>query len=423
MKQNAGFVGFDGTECKRAIPAIHQVKEAQGIKGDLNVLLRGPHARAKSMLNKFTRMCKVRAFLTDEKDRAAWEEVGARIEGGYDQFFEESDLIVIGTPEGQELPHVEASIAHNCNMMLMGGAHRGDILKGLSEKDIVITEKIREDLGREFFFGQENYDRFLRAAPKLVQCTSCNTTALCRAVLAARPLGLRAVLGNLDRRSGDPQNVVKVSPNAIQFGGWVGHQGIDAATVFKDVKFSIRASKVPITMPHVHQLNLVFDGVTKPEMLLMQLSKARRVVVVPYDDAGKKHDWTGEILEAFASGLERPLCPEIFELLFSDAIIPFKLGDYTIMQIVMLVEQISISVTNDAEAYLRFCKFSADRVHADVDRALGVVHGVWPDKLALPAFDPVIYFCVRGTMPTLIPDLPRRNKGPFRWRTHSIVAT
>jgi len=120
MKLNAGFVGFDGTESKRAIPAIHQVKEAEGIAGDMNVLLRSPHARAKSMLSKFTRLCDVRAFLTDEKDRAAWVKVGARIEGSYDDFFEESDVIVVGTPEGQELPYVEASIDHDCNTMLLG---------------------------------------------------------------------------------------------------------------------------------------------------------------------------------------------------------------------------------------------------------------------------------------------------------------
>lgn len=382
MKLNVGFIGFDGTESKRAIPAIHQVKEAEGIEGDLNVLLRTPHARAKSMLDKFTRICDVRAFLTDEKDRAGWEKVGIRIEGRNDDFFEESDLIVVGTPEGQELPYVEESIAHDCNAVLMGGAHRGEILNGLNEKKVEIPEKIKDDLGREFFFGLENYERFQKAAPKLVQCTSCNTTALCRAVLAAKPLGLRAVLGNLDRRSGDPHNIVKVSPNAIQFGNGVGHQGKDAGTVFKDVKFSVRASKVPITMPHVHQLNLVFEGEQKPEMLLDRLSNTRRVVVVPYDDAGRKHDWTSEILEAFISGFERPISPEIFELLFSDAIIPFTLGDYTIMQTVMLVEQMSLPVPNYAEAYLLFCGFPADRVHSSVDRALGVVHGMWPDGLS-----------------------------------------
>ncbi len=382
MKLNVGFVGFDGTESKRAIPAIHQVKEAEGLEGDLNVLLRTTHARAKSMLSKFTRMYSVRAFLTDEKDRAGWERVGARIEGNNDDFFEESDLIVVGTPEGQELPYVEASIAHECNTLLMGGAHRGEILNGLDEKKVEISDKIKEDLGREFFFGLENYERFQKAAPKLIQCTSCNTTALCRAVLAVRPLGLRAVLGNLDRRSGDPHNIVKVSPNAIQFGSGVGHQGKDAGTVFKDVKFSVRASKVPITMPHVHQLNLVFDGEQEPEMLLESLSNTRRVVVVPYNDTGRKHDWTSEILEAFVSAFERPISPEIFELLFSDAIIPFKLGDYTIMQTVMLVEQMSLPVPNYAEAYLLFCGFPVDRVHSSVDRALGVVHGVWPDKLS-----------------------------------------
>jgi hypothetical protein len=36
MKLKAGFVGFDGTESKRAIPAIYQVKEAEGIAGDMN---------------------------------------------------------------------------------------------------------------------------------------------------------------------------------------------------------------------------------------------------------------------------------------------------------------------------------------------------------------------------------------------------
>jgi len=382
MKLNAGFVGFDGTESKRAIPAIHQVKEAEGIAGDMNVLLRSPHARAKSMLNKFIRLCDVRAFLTDEKDRAAWERVGARIEGSYDNFFEESDVIVVGTPEGQELPYVEASMAHDCNTVLLGGAHRGEILNDLVKKNVEISEKTREDLAREFFFGLGNYDRFLKAAPKLIQCTSCNTTGLCRTVLAAKPLGLRAVLGNLDRRSGDPHNIVKLSPNAIQFGSGVGHQGTDAGTIFKDVKFSVRASKVPTTMPHVHQLNLVFDKKLTPDMLLEQLSKTRRVVAVPYEDIGKKHDWTSEILEAFVSGFERPISPEIFELLFSDAIIPFELGDYTILQTVMLVEQMSLPVPNYVEAYLLFCGFPADRVHSSVDKALGVVHGMWPDKLS-----------------------------------------
>jgi glyceraldehyde-3-phosphate dehydrogenase (NAD(P)) len=371
-----------GQESKRAIPAIHQVKEAEGIAGDMNVLLRSPHARAKSMLTKFTRLCDVRAFLTDEKDRAAWEKVGAGIDGSYDDFFEESDVIVVGTPEGQELPYVEASIAHDCNTMLLGGAHREEILSDLVKKKVETPDKIREDLAREFFFGLGNYDRFLKAAPKLIQCTSCNTTGLCRTVLAAKPLGLRAVLGNLDRRSGDPHNIVKLSPNAIQFGSGVGHQGTDAGTVFKDVKFSVRASKVPTTMPHVHQLNLVFDKKPTPDMLLEQLSKTRRVVAIPYEDIGKKHDWTSEILEAFVSGFERPISPEIFELLFSDAITPFELGDYTILQTVMFVEQMSLPVPNYVEAYLLFCGFPADRVHSSVDKALGVVHGVWPDKLS-----------------------------------------
>ncbi len=382
MKLNVGFVGFDGTESKRAIPAIHQVKESEGIAGEINVLLRTPHSRAKSMLRKFIRMCNIRAFLTDDKDRSGWETSGARIEGDYDDFFEESDLVVVGTPAGQELPYVEACISHDRYTMLMGGAHRGEMLNDFEAKKVELSERLRADLTREFFFGLENYEPFQKSSPKLVQCTSCNTTAICRAVVAAKPLGLRAVLGNLDRRSGDPHNVVKISPNAIQFGSSIGHQGKDAGTIFKDVKFSVRASKVPTTMPHVHQLNMIFDGEVTPAQLIENLSKTREVVIIPYEDSGKKHDWTSEILEAFVSSFERPISPEIFELLCPDAIIPFALGDYTIMQTILLVEQMSLPVPNYVEAFLMFCGFPVDKVHSSVDRALGVVHGVWPDNMS-----------------------------------------
>ncbi len=163
MKLSAGFVGFDGTESKRATPAISQVKKAEGIDGELNVLLRSPHASAKSMLQKFIRLYDVRAFLTDEKDRAGWEKAGAKIEGGYDDFFEKSDLIVVGTPGEHETPYVEAGIAHDCSLMLMGGANRPQILQELEKKGIDVPDKIREDLAREFFFGLENYKVFLKA--------------------------------------------------------------------------------------------------------------------------------------------------------------------------------------------------------------------------------------------------------------------
>ncbi len=62
-------------------------------------------------------------------------------------------------------------------------------------------------------------------------------------------------------------------------------------------------------MPHVHHLNLVFEGKPSAQMLLEQLSKTRRVVVMPYEDAGKKHDWTSEILEAFILALKGRLAP------------------------------------------------------------------------------------------------------------------
>jgi len=383
LKSNAGFVGFDGTENKRTLLALQQVKKAAGIEGDLNVLLRKPHGRALSIVSKFNRMFGVKAFVSDIANKEKWETAGVKIEGGYDDFFAASDFVMVGTPGDEELPYVEAGLTHGCFVSLMGGADRPDLLKGLAEGGKVkITDELKADFAREFFFGLENYEMFQKAKPKLVQCTSCNTTGLSRLALAARPLGLTAVLGNIDRRHGDPHTVVKASPSAIQFGKGIGHQGTDAGTVFEEVKFAVRASKVPTTVPHTNFLNLVFKGDVAPSQLAEQFAKTREVVVMPYQDEGKKHDWTSEILEAFLSGVERPISPEIFELIVSDAIIPFKLGDYTILQTVSMVEQMSIAVPNHVESYLLSAGYPAADVHAVLDKSLGVMHGIWPDKLS-----------------------------------------
>ena len=383
MKCNAGFVGFDGTENKRTLLATAEVKKAAGIDGDLNVLLRKPHGRARSIMAKFNRLYGVKAYLSDMSLKDKWQAAGVKIEGGYDDFFSSSDFIMVGTPGDQELPYVEAGLANDCFVSLMGGADRPELLKGLEEnKKVKITEELKADFAREFFFGLENYQMFSKARPKLVQCTSCNTTGLSRLALAARPLGLTAVLGNIDRRHGDPHTVVKASPSAVQFGKGAGHQGTDAGTIFEEVNFSIRASKVPTTVPHTNFLNLVFKGDVTAAQLVEQYAKTREVVVMPYQDEGKKHEWTSEILEAFLSSTERPISPEIFELIVSDAIIPFKLGDYTILQTVSMVEQMSIAVPNHVESYLLSAGYPADNVHSRVDKTLGIVHGIWPDKLS-----------------------------------------
>jgi len=383
LKMNAGFVGFDGTENKRTILALDAVKKAAGIDGELNVLLRRPHGRAKNTLNKLVRICNVKAYVSDDEDKAKWANAGFQIEGGFDDFFESSDFIMIGTPGKQETPYVEAGISNDCFVSMMGGAKRPAILDDLKKNGLEISDKLQEDFSREFFFGLENYEMFLNAKPQVVQCTSCNTTGICRASLAARPLGLKTILGNIDRRHGDPHTVVRASPSAMDIGKGVGHQGTDAGTVFEEVSYSIRASKAPTTVPHTSFLEFVFEGDPTPDDFIESLAKTREVVVMPYDEEGRTHEWTSEILEAFLSGFERPISPEIYELIVSDSIIPVKLGDYTIMQVAMLVEQMSIAVPNHVESYLLSAGYPVDKVHSTVDEALTCVHGIWPDQLSV----------------------------------------
>jgi glyceraldehyde-3-phosphate dehydrogenase (NAD(P)) len=58
------------------------------------------------------------------------------------------------------------------------------------------------------------------------------------------------------------------------------------------------------------------------------------------------------------------------------------MGDYTILQTVSMVEQMSIAVPNHVESYLLSAGYSADTIHSTVDKALGIMHGIWPDKLS-----------------------------------------
>jgi glyceraldehyde-3-phosphate dehydrogenase (NAD(P)) len=211
LKSNAGFVGFDGTENKRTILALAQIKKAAGIDGDLNVLLRKPHGRALSIVSKFNRLFGVNAYVSDNATREKWESLGVKIEGGYEDFFAASNFLMVGTPGDEEFPYVEAGLSHGCFVSLMGGADRPELQKGLAESGkIKISDELKADFAREFFFGLENYEMFQKAKPRLVQCTSCNTTGLSRLALAARPLGLTAVLGNIDRRHGDPLGVLSL---------------------------------------------------------------------------------------------------------------------------------------------------------------------------------------------------------------------
>jgi hypothetical protein len=51
------------------------------------------------------------------------------------------------------------------------------------------------------------------------------------------------------------------------------------------------------------------------------------------------------------------------------------------MQTVMMVEQMSLRISNYVESFLLFCGYPADTVHGAFDKALGIVWGLLPDRL------------------------------------------
>ncbi len=160
---NAGFVGFDGTENNRTILALQQVKKAAGIQGDLNVLLRRPHGRARSVVAKFNRMFGVKALVSDKADKEKWEKAGVKIEGGYIDFFEASDFVMVRTPHDEELPYCEAKSEYCVIMPSRSGKDRPEILKGSEESRKVRTScDMRVNFFREFFYCLESYEASLK---------------------------------------------------------------------------------------------------------------------------------------------------------------------------------------------------------------------------------------------------------------------
>ncbi|MBN2095458.1 MAG: glyceraldehyde-3-phosphate dehydrogenase [Candidatus Aenigmarchaeota archaeon] len=383
MTSNFGFVGFDGTENKRTIFAADAANKYTGNDGDLNVLLRNPHPTARATLAYMQRDCQnVVPYISDEGTRQKWEGHGVKVAGNYQDFLRASDALMIGTPSHQEPLYVRDGLNEGCFIALMGGADREEILKDLEEKKFNVGCGLKEDLTGEFFFGMQNYGEFLERDPQLVQCTSCNTTGLSRLAYAARPLGLTNMAGNIDRRIADPPGSAKGYINSVEFGDKPGHQGEDAGTVFKDVDFKIRASKIPTTVPHVNDLMLVFEGEVTPKELVDALAGTSGVVVMPYKSEGKKYSATGNILENVQIGLRRPWSPNVYEALVSEAIIPVNLGDKTMLQTKSMTEQMSIAVPNHVEALLLNMRYPESEVRRTIDESLGLLHGVWPDKLS-----------------------------------------
>jgi hypothetical protein len=103
LKSNAGFVGFDGTENKRTILALQQVKKAVCNEGDLNVLLRKPHGRVISIVSKFNHKFGMNTFLRDKANKMKPEIARIRVNSGFIDFFEALDLIMVGRPGDEEL--------------------------------------------------------------------------------------------------------------------------------------------------------------------------------------------------------------------------------------------------------------------------------------------------------------------------------
>jgi glyceraldehyde-3-phosphate dehydrogenase (NAD(P)) len=121
---------------------------------------------------------------------------------------------------------------------------------------------------------------------KKTRVVSCNTTALCRVLVALRSIGqIDDAYVSIVRRGGDPVRTSSGPINAIiPVLGGLSHHAPDVNTVIPDLRISSQAVKVSSTLSHVHMLRITYKSSTDKTALLDTIENTPRIITV----SGKK---------------------------------------------------------------------------------------------------------------------------------------
>ncbi len=173
---------------------------------------------------------------------------------------------------------------------------RVDVVVDASPEDVgAVNKKIYEQAGiKAIFQGGEEHSltgtsfvaqcNFEEAQGKsMVRCVSCNTTGLCRTLNAIdRGVGISKARAVLARRAADPDEVSKGPIDAIVLDPVTvpSHHGSDVQSVLHNLNITTMAFKVPTTHMHLHSLLLTLKRGSTKEVIISELEKAPRVMLV-----------------------------------------------------------------------------------------------------------------------------------------------
>jgi glyceraldehyde-3-phosphate dehydrogenase (NAD(P)) len=185
---------------------------------------------------------------------------GLPVKGDFSIALSNSDIVIDTSPEGVTPKNVPVYVESGKPFIVNGGEKHE--LTGFSFSSLA---NYRDGLGK-----------------KKTRVVSCNTTSLCRIIVALRTVcSIEDVFVAIVRRAADP---VKTSAGPINgitpvLGGF-SHHAPDVNTVIPDIRIASLAVKVSTTLSHVHMVQIRFHNSIDRDSLIEAFRKTPRIILV-----------------------------------------------------------------------------------------------------------------------------------------------
>jgi len=189
---------------------------------------------------------------------------GLQVEGVFSDILKQADIVIDTAPAG-----VTAQ-----NIPLYNEAQKSFIVNGGEKHEITGFS----------FSSLANYREGIGV--KKARVVSCNTTAICRVLVALRSIEqIDDAYVNIVRRGADPVRTSSGPINAIiPVLGGLSHHAPDVNTVIPDLRISSQAVKISATLTHVHMLRVTYKSPVEKTTVLEAFENTPRIITV----SGKK---------------------------------------------------------------------------------------------------------------------------------------
>lgn len=198
-------------------------------------------------------------YAADHSAADLFKEGGISVAGLLEDALNACDVVVDTTPKGVAQANIERYRKLDVPFLVNGGERAGS--------------------AEVSFNALANYSEALKASS--VRVVSCNTTALCRLLVAIRTLPLERAFVVAIRRAADPVRTSRGPINAIipSLGG-LSHHAADVQEVMPHVDIQSVAVKVSSTLSHVHVLRLEFSSPIARTEILSAIERTPRLAII-----------------------------------------------------------------------------------------------------------------------------------------------